>query len=78
MDDDVPPGRITFDERPDPYERWGAAVGGAVLGFFIFGYFGLRIFRHSDGFLVLLIAIVGAVAGAWLQVKRGDSWRERL
>ena len=78
MDDDVPPGRITFDEHPDPYERWGAAVGGAVLGFIIVGYLSLRLFRHSDGFLPLVMACLGACLGAWYQVKYGDYWWKRL
>jgi hypothetical protein len=61
------------------YSTLGALVGGAVVGFLVFGYLGMRFFKDADGpLLPLACASVGAVVGAVYQVAYGDLLWHRL
>ena len=68
-----------MSDKLDKYERIGSILGGAVVGFFVFGCIALKLLDWYElSLLVLLtIAILGAVIGAYSQVKRGDTlWHE--
>ncbi len=63
----------------DKYGRLGAIVGGALLGFLVFGGIALRLFLTYDApwYLWLPISVAGPFIGAWSQLKRGDTlWKE--
>ena len=59
--------------KHEGYSTLGALVGGAFVGFVVFGYLGMRFFKDADGpLLPLLCAIAGAVTGAIYQFFYGD------
>jgi hypothetical protein len=69
----------TVKDPLEKYELLGAIVGGFVLGFFIFGVFGIYLCTRFDlhWFISLAVAIIGAIGAAYSQVLRGDTlWKE--
>ena len=65
--------------KRDKYGLAGAIIGGALLGFVVFGGVAMHLIARYrvSMFVALCVAIVGAVIGAYSQVKRGDTlWKE--
>jgi hypothetical protein len=63
----------------EKYELLGAIVGGFVFGFLVFGAIALYLCSSFDlpSGIALAVAVLGAIGGAYSQVKRGDTlWEE--
>lgn len=56
----------------------GAAIGGAIVGFIVFGYLALRFLESNSGLLAFVVAALGAFLGGWFQIRRSDWLWHRL
>ena len=65
--------------KHENYTSLGAIVGGAFVGFIVFGYLSMKLLDGGGSFLFVgIVAVSGAVIGGWFQLRHGDLLWHRL